>query len=412
MANLDRVLAPSGAPTTRSPHYSLQLTTADGQKPSPGFGSEAGAFLLARLAFVRSCRAREFVMLAEETWMPRTRAAHDSKTGPRPDMLLEGFTRSEIKTSGARIVTVTGGKGPPVLLMHGNPFNHLNWHKVAPTLAREFTVVATDLRGYGDSEKPPGGEDHSGYSFRAMAQDQIEVMASLGFDRFYAAGHDRGARVLHRMCLDHPEKVLRAAILDIIPQHHLYNHINQQWATFSWHWFFNIQPYDLPERMMGADPDWFIEKKLAKTRQGLSFFDPEALAEYKRCFRNPATIHAICEDYRAAAGIDLEMDAKDFEAGRKITCPVLYGARPAAWADTAGPAQPKYGRPTPPTSSMRKLCLPAIIYPTKRRPKPPPPCAGFSPRSYRPGRTDPGMSRQIAVGAGMSRKLRTACQNR
>ncbi|HET9685764.1 MAG TPA: alpha/beta hydrolase [Pseudolabrys sp.] len=246
-------------------------------------------------------------------------------------MLLEGFTRSEIKTSGARIVTVTGGKGPPLLLMHGNPFNHLNWHKVAPTLAREFTVVATDLRGYGDSEKPPGGEDHSGYSFRAMAQDQIEVMASLGFDRFYAAGHDRGARVLHRMCLDHPEKVLRAAILDIIPQHHLYNNINQQWATFSWHWFFNIQPYDLPERMMGADPDWFIEKKLAKTKRGLGFFDPEALAEYKRCFRNPATIHAICEDYRAAAGIDLEMDAKDFEAGRTIVCPVLL-----LWGATGG----------------------------------------------------------------------------
>ena len=148
-------------------------------------------------------------------------------------MLLEGFRRAEIKTSGARIVAVVGGKGPPVLLMHGNPFTHLNWHKVAPALAHDFTVVATDLRGYGDSEKPPGGEDHSGYSFRAMAQDQVEVMAALGFDTFYAAGHDRGARVLHRMCLDHPEKVSRAAILDIIPQYHLYNNINQQWATFS-----------------------------------------------------------------------------------------------------------------------------------------------------------------------------------
>jgi haloacetate dehalogenase len=229
-----------------------------------------------------------------------------------------------------------------VLLMHGNPFSHLNWHKIAPTLAREFTVVATDLRGYGDSEKPPGGEDHASYSFRAMAQDQIEVMGALGFDKFYAAGHDRGARVLHRMCLDHPKKVARAAILDIIPQHHLYNHINQQWATFSWHWFFNIQPYDLPERMMGADPDWFIEKKLAKTKQGLSFFDPEALAEYKRCFRNPATIHAICEDYRAAAGIDLKMDAKDFEAGRKIECPVLllWGATGSVGRNSEpGPAE-------------------------------------------------------------------------
>jgi haloacetate dehalogenase len=156
-------------------------------------------------------------------------------------------------------------------------------------------------------------------------------MAALGFDKFMAAGHDRGARVLHRMCLDHPAKVARAAILDIIPQHYLYNNINKQWATFSWHWFFNIQPYDLPEHMMGADPDWFIEKKLAKTKQGLSFFDKDALAEYKRCFRNPETIHAICEDYRAAAGIDLEMDARDIAAGRKIECSVLL-----LWGATGG----------------------------------------------------------------------------
>ena len=245
--------------------------------------------------------------------------------------MLDGFKHSETKTSGARIVTVTGGSGPPLLLMHGNPFTHLSWLKVAPTLAREFTMVATDLRGYGDSEKPPGGDDHSGYSFRAMAQDQVEVMAALGFKRFMATGHDRGARVLHRMCLDHPDKVERAAILDIIPQHYLYNNINMQWATFSWHWFFNIQPYDMPERMMGADPDWFIEKKLAKTKQGLSFFDKAALAEYKRCFRNPETIHAICEDYRAAAGIDLEHDEKDMAAGRKIECPVLL-----LWGATGG----------------------------------------------------------------------------
>jgi haloacetate dehalogenase len=245
--------------------------------------------------------------------------------------MLEGFTRKNIKTSGARIVTVTGGRGPPLLLMHGNPFTHLSWLKVAPTLAKEFTVVCTDLRGYGDSEKPPGGDDHSGYSFRAMAQDQVEVMAALGYDKFFAAGHDRGGRVLHRMCLDHPGKVTRAAILDIIPQHHLFNNMTKAWATFSWHWFFNIQPFDMPERMMGADPDWFIEKKLAKTKQGLSFFDPAALAEYKRCFRNPETIHAICEDYRACAGIDLEIDSKDFDAGRKIDVPLLL-----LWGATGG----------------------------------------------------------------------------
>ena len=245
--------------------------------------------------------------------------------------MFEGFTRSEIKTSGARIVTVRGGDGPPLLLLHGNPFSHLSWHKVAPRLASEFTVVATDLRGYGDSEKPPGGKDHSGYSFRAMAQDQVEVMAALGFERFYAAGHDRGARVLHRMCLDHPQKVERAAILDIIPQHHLLNNVTRQWGTFSWHWFFMIQPYDFPERLMGADPDYFIEKKLAKTEQGLSFFDPAALAEYKRYFRNPATVHAMCEDYRATHGVDLAMDCEDFAAGRKITCPVLL-----LWGATGG----------------------------------------------------------------------------
>jgi len=246
-------------------------------------------------------------------------------------MLLEGFTRTEIKTSGARIVTVHGGSGPPVLLMHGNPFTHVNWHRVAPRLAKEFTVVCTDLRGYGDSEKPPGGDDHSGYSFRTMAQDQVEVMAALGFTRFAAAGHDRGARVLHRMCLDHPNVVSRAAILDIIPQHHLLNHVTRDWGRFSWHWFFMIQPYDFPERLMNAEPEFFIRKKLAKTKQGLSFFDEAALAEYIRCFKNPATVHAMCEDYRATFGVDLEMDAKDFDAGRKITCPVLV-----LWGATGG----------------------------------------------------------------------------
>lgn len=243
-------------------------------------------------------------------------------------MLLDGFTRTEIRTSGARIVVAQGGSGPPVLLMHGNPFTHLSWHSVAPRLARDFTVVCPDLRGYGDSEKPPGGETHANYSFRAMAQDQVEVMAALGFSRFMAAGHDRGARVLHRMCLDHPTVVERAAFLDILPQHHLLNHVNRGFATFSWHWFFMIQPYDFPERLMGADPEYFIRKKLAKTPAGLSFFPEEALAEYIRCIKNPATIHAMCEDYRATATVDLDMDTADFAAGRRVECPalVLWGA--------------------------------------------------------------------------------------
>ena len=242
--------------------------------------------------------------------------------------MMEGFTRSEIKTSGARIVTVHGGKGPPVLLMHGNPFTHLSWHKFAPKLAQEFTVVATDLRGYGDSEKPPGGADHSGYSFRAMAQDQVEVMAALGFNKFMAAGHDRGARVLHRMCLDHPGVVERAVIMDIMPQHWLFNNVSQQWATYAYHWFFMIQPEPMPETLMSADPDFYITKKLSKSKAGLSFFGKEALEEYKRCFRNPATVHAMCEDYRATATVDLAMDTADFAAGKKVTCPalILWGA--------------------------------------------------------------------------------------
>ena len=202
--------------------------------------------------------------------------------------MMEGFTRTEIDTSGARIVTVHGGKGPPLLLLHGNPFTHLSWHKFAPRLAQEFTVVATDLRGYGDSSKPPGGKDHENYSFRAMAQDQIEVMASLGFKQFMVAGHDRGARVVHRMCLDHPDVVQRAAILDIIPQHDLYTHTTREWAKQAYHWLFMIQPEPLPEKLMSADPDFFINFKLAKTPAGLSFFGKEALEEYRRCFRNPA----------------------------------------------------------------------------------------------------------------------------
>jgi haloacetate dehalogenase len=245
--------------------------------------------------------------------------------------MMEGFTRRDIKTSGARIVTVVGGSGPPLLLMHGNPFSHLSWRKVAPGLAKHFTVVATDLRGYGDSEKPPGGDKHENYSFRAMAQDQVEVMAALGFTRFRAAGHDRGARVLHRMCLDHPERVERAAFMDILPQHHLLNNVNRGFATFSWHWFFMIQPYDFPERLMSADPDYFLRHKLAKTEQGLSFFDEAAISEWVRAMRDPKTVHAMCEDYRATATIDLDMDTADFAAGRKVECPALV-----IWGATGG----------------------------------------------------------------------------
>ena len=243
--------------------------------------------------------------------------------------MFEGFTRTKIKTSGAEIVLRHGGKGPPVLLMHGNPFTHVSWHKIAPRLAQEFTLVCTDLRGYGDSSKPPGGDDHSGYSFRAMAQDQVEVMQALGFERFYAAGHDRGARVLHRMCLDRPERVQRAAFLDMLPQHHLLNNVTFRWGKFSWHWFFMIQDYPIPERMMAADPEFFIRRKLSKTDKGTSFFAPEALAEYIRCIKNPEVIHAMCEDYRATCSVDVDMDTIDYNAGKRVNCPalILWGAK-------------------------------------------------------------------------------------
>jgi len=243
--------------------------------------------------------------------------------------MLENFTKTITKTSGADIVTVTGGKGPPLLLMHGNPFNHLSWHKIAPRLAEDFTVVLTDLRGYGDSSKPAGGGDHSDYSFRSMAQDQVEVMQSLGFDKFYAAGHDRGARVLHRMCLDHPDTVLKAGFMDMLPQHYLLNNVTRQWGKFSWHWFFMTQDAPTPEKMMGADPEFFIRRKLSKTDQGTSFFGPEALADYIRCIKDPDTIHAMCEDYRATFGIDLDMDTADFEAGKRVNTPslILWGEK-------------------------------------------------------------------------------------
>jgi haloacetate dehalogenase len=243
--------------------------------------------------------------------------------------LLADFTHTRIKTSGAEIVLRHGGKGPPLLLIHGNPFTHLSWHKIAPRLAEEYTVVLPDLRGYGDSSKPDGGADHSAYSFRSMALDQIEVMKHLGFDKFMAAGHDRGARVLHRLCLDHPGAVSRAGFLDMLPQHHLLNNVTRRWGMFSWHWFFMIQPYPTPETMISANPEFFIRRKLSKTDQGTSFFDPEALAEYIRCIKDPRTVYGMCEDYRATFGVDLDMDTADFDGGKKVTCPsmILWGAK-------------------------------------------------------------------------------------
>ena len=241
--------------------------------------------------------------------------------------MFEGFETTDIEVSGARIHLRHGGDGPPLLLMHGNPLSHVSWHKLADSLVKRFHVVVTDLRGYGDSSAPEPGENHINYSFRAMAQDQVEVMAGLGYKEFYAAGHDRGARTLHRMCLDHSQKVKRAALLDILPNYHIWTHASKQWATNSWHWLFMIQPYDFPERMMAAVPAaWYMEKKLSKPKVGLKPFSKEAFAEYVRCF-SWKTIHASCEDYRACATCDFEMDSADKD--RKVECPllVIWGAR-------------------------------------------------------------------------------------
>ena len=243
-------------------------------------------------------------------------------------VMLEGFTSSVVATSDGIDIHVTrGGAGPPLLLLHGYPETHVMWHKIAPTLAQRFSVVMPDLRGYGDSAKPRGDERHALYSKRAMAQDQVEVMSSLGFARFQAVGHDRGARVLHRLCLDHGDVVERAAMLDIAPTAMMYARSHKEFATAYYHWFFLVQPYDLPERLIGADPHYWIDRLTGAFSRGTDVFAPEAMAEYRRCFRDPATIHATCEDYRAAAGIDLEHDAAD--AAERIRCPllILWGAK-------------------------------------------------------------------------------------
>jgi haloacetate dehalogenase len=237
-------------------------------------------------------------------------------------VLFPGFETRRVAVSEAEVNLIVGGSGPPLLLMHGYPQTHALWHKVAPSLAQRFTVVASDLRGYGDSSKPAGGADHERYSKRAMARDQVEAMQALGFERFSVVGHDRGGRVAHRMALDHLNRVQKLAVLDISPTRIMYAATDMAFATAYYHWFFLIQPFDLPERLIGADPVYYLRKKLGGWGSaGLSIFDPRALAEYERCFRDPATIHATCEDYRAAATIDLEHDAADATA--RVGCPLL-----------------------------------------------------------------------------------------
>lgn len=201
------------------------------------------------------------------------------------------------------------------------------WHKIAPRLAGSFTVVLADLRGYGDSSKPAGEPDHSNYSKRAMAQDMVEVMSQLGYDEFYVVGHDRGARVTHRMALDHPQRIKKAAVLDIAPTYKMYMTTDKEFATIYYHWFFLIQPADFPERLISAQPEYYLRSSLQRWAGDHSAITPEAMAEYIRCFCDPASIHATCEDYRAAASIDLQHDEADMQ--QKVRCPllILWGER-------------------------------------------------------------------------------------
>lgn len=259
---------------------------------------------------------------------PGRPAAPSPSMGPATLDLFPGFEPIRVETSEAVINGVRGGEGPPLLLLHGYPQSHIEWHHVAPMLAEHFTVIATDLRGYGDSSKPPGGDDHAGYSKRAMARDQVEVMAHLGFDRFQLVGHDRGGRVAHRLTLDHPERVSRVAVLDIVPTHYIYRNVTKELATSYYHWFFLIQREPVPETLYGSNPDFVLRRTLFGGLIGNAIPD-RVYAEYLRHFSDPATLHAMCEDYRAAAGIDLVHDEADMDI--RIACPLLalWGANGA-----------------------------------------------------------------------------------
>jgi len=237
--------------------------------------------------------------------------------------LLAGFEPIDVDVDGIRITGRMAGSGPPVLLLHGYPQTHVIWHQVAPVLADLHTVVLTDLRGYGGSAKPAAGADHAEYGKRAMAADQVAVMARLGFDSFAVVGHDRGARVVHRMCLDHPARVSRAAVLDIVPTRHVFATADTAFAMAYEHWFFLAQPPGFPERLIGGDPEFYLRAKLAAWSAAGHAFNAAALDQYVTHFRDPAAIAASCEDYRAAASIELDHDEASYATGDRVTCPLL-----------------------------------------------------------------------------------------
>jgi haloacetate dehalogenase len=252
----------------------------------------------------------------------------DELAAARTARYFPGFRPFRVDTSGTQINGVIGGNGPPLLLLQGWPQTHLEWRHVAPALAERFTVIATDLRGYGDSGKPADGERHAGYSKRAMAQDQLEVMRHFGFERFAVAGHDRGGRVAYRMALDHPQAVAKLAVLDIVPTLKVYSSVTREFATAYFHWFMLIQPAPIPETLLAGKAAAFLRE--FPFRGAIpSAIDENIFAEYVRCFAQPETLHATCEDYRAAATIDLDHDRHDLQ--QRVQCPVLvlWGQRGA-----------------------------------------------------------------------------------
>jgi len=234
--------------------------------------------------------------------------------------MFKGFATARIKTADTEIHLRTGGSGPPLLLLHGYPQTHVIWHKMAPELAKHFTLVMPDLRGYGDSGTPESDAAHTPYAKRTMARDMVEVMATLGFARFKLVGHDRGARVAHRLAQDHAERVEKLAVLDIAPTLHMYETTDMRFASAYYHWFFLIQPQGYPEKLIGDDPAFYLRTKLGAWGRTGSAITPAAHAEYLRCFQKPEVIHATCEDYRASAGIDLEHDRANTE---KLAMPLL-----------------------------------------------------------------------------------------
>jgi len=243
-------------------------------------------------------------------------------------MPFADFTPFRVTAGDVDIHGVKGGAGPPLLLLHGHPQSHLIWHRCAAQLAEHFTVIATDLRGYGASAKPPSDATHTAYSKRAMAADQVAVMRHFGYERFLVCAHDRGARVAHRMALDFPDAVERLMLLDIAPTLAMYEATDRTFATLYFHWFFLIQPEPLPETLIEGNPDVYVDRVMGSRHAGLAPFAPEVLVEYRKALRQPGAVHAMCEDYRASATIDLEHDRADIERGHKIACPlrVLWGA--------------------------------------------------------------------------------------